>query len=227
MSKLKKRVESVTEDVLSDVNDAVEVFSDAAVKTAEVFSDAVSKVAEKQNSFLLRRHSSRQEHYLFAKRETKLGPGIYTVTDKKKDNKYNTLLDQQDPDSFALYYYAKPWGQIGSVNQYKTEEKALFRKKTTKYDYVVELDNTILGSIVTSTENKQTLYMTNFNNWMAVGDFKKNNYKIFDRATGITMAEVSQQNPKTTVFGIDCNHDEQEALLVMMILLIDFINHKK
>ena len=99
--KAKKITEDVVDDIASEINDAVEVFSDAAMKTAEVFSDAVSRVAEKQNSFLLKRHSSKQEHYLFAKRETKLGPGIYTVTDKKKDNKYNTLLDQQDPDSFA------------------------------------------------------------------------------------------------------------------------------
>ena len=75
--KLKKTTEYVVEDIASEINDAVEVFSDAAMKTAEVFSDAVSKVAEKQNSFLLKRHSSKQEHYLFAKRETKLGPGIY------------------------------------------------------------------------------------------------------------------------------------------------------
>ncbi len=222
-----KSPKSITEDIEDLSNSIVETGLQAFNTVMEATEKTVSKVAEKQNSFLLRKHSSKQEHYLFARRETKLGPGIYTITDKKKDNKYNTLLDQQDPDSFALYFYAKPRGQIGSVNQYKTEEKGLFRKKTTKYDYVVELDHGILGSIVSETENKQTLYMTNFNSWMAIGDFKKNNYKIFDRTTGMTMAEVTQQNSKASLFGIDCVHDENEALLIIMIILIDFINHKK
>lgn len=101
MGILKNIVENTKEEVEKDVTAVAAVgvlgFIGAAVETVGAAGNAVAnsveKAMEKHNLASLKKESRKDDYYLFVNKETKIGEGIYNITDKNKEQKYNTLIE--------------------------------------------------------------------------------------------------------------------------------------
>lgn len=231
MGIIKKAVQSVAEDVaegagIAAVVGAIEVAGTAveAVGTAGGYvANKFSKVIDKRNLASLKKDAKKHDYCLFVSKESKLGEGIYKIVNKKKEEKYNTLIDGSIEKDFKLHLYSKPRGEVASLYKTTTVIKGFLsaNKYNTEYSIISSLSPS--GKIIEKSEGKQKQYATSFNNWVITGEFSKGNYKIFDKGTGKTVATVSKKYKSASTYTVDCEYDKNEPIIVLITILIDII----
>ncbi|MBR2844558.1 MAG: hypothetical protein IKF00_05040 [Solobacterium sp.] len=166
--------------------------------------------------------------YTFAAyKDKKIGRGTYSIRTKTNAEEYNTLLEQPDSRSFVLHVYSEDDGEIGTISRHVTGKKSLFSYEKETTDFLVTMNGHVLGYIIPVKEKKERKLITDFNSWAVMGSLSKNDYKIFDTDSGKTLADVSARKVRSASFAMKCRRDENEPLLVMMAVLIDFLSSKK
>lgn len=199
---------------------AVEATAESAKAVGGFVSDKIGKVIERRNLADLKKQAKKQKYCLFVTKEEKLGPGIYKVVNKKKEEKYNTLSSFISSRNYILRLYTKQRGEIASFIKSTNVEKGLFKSKTS-----VELiiDSTVYpsGRLIETQEGDQKVYKTDFNDWIITGDFETGNYKIFNMVSGDTVATVSKKYKSASTFAIDCEFDKNEPIIVLITIFID------
>ena len=152
-----------------------------------VIGGALSVIEENTNKSQLSKMAKENEYCLFVDCDREIGEGIYRVYSKKKEELYSTLLTK-NKDGYTLAFYEVSKGKIGSIQKKVIEDKALFSKKEyVKYSF--NLGHSF-GDIIIATEGNKRVYKTNFNSWIAMGDFNLGKYRIIDTASGKTIGSV-------------------------------------
>jgi len=201
-------VKSVAEKTKDVVNGASEKVSDALE----------AKDAIKQNMQL-----KKLDHYFYVEEDRHIGEGVYRVLNKKKKECYNTLLDKNG-QSYTLHIYRSGEGKIATVKRIVDVVKTgVFSQDSISTGDVLWMGDKRVGTIIKGYENGVNTYLTDFNTWICRGDFSTNNYKIFDKATGKTIAVISKAKHKDSAFIIDCDDDENGPIVVIMALVIDLL----
>ena len=85
------------------------------------------------------------------------------------------------------------------------------------------LFSTAAKKFIESKENKADVVITDFNNWIATGELKKDNYKVFDKKTGKTIATISKKYASASSYSVECEFDSNEPIVTIMTILIDLI----
>ena len=231
MGIIKKAVQSVAKDVaegagIAAVVGAVEVAGVAveAVGAAGGFvANKLGKVIDKRNLASLKKEAKKHDYCLFVSKEAKLGEGIYKIINKKKEEKYNTLLDGNIDKNFKLHLYTKLKGEVATLHKNVTVTKSFFSADKYSTQYSISSSLYPSGSIKEKSEGKQKQYITSFNNWVITGEFSKGNYKIFDKDTGKTVATISKKFKSASTYTVDCEYDKNEPIIVLITILIDII----
>ena len=65
----------------------------------------------------LKKEAKNNEYCLFVEKEDKIGEGIYTITTKKKEKKYSTLMDHLENGAFILHLFHHLKGEVGSLQK--------------------------------------------------------------------------------------------------------------
>ena len=199
---------------------------EAGSKATGAISRKISNVKDNRNMSKLRKEAKKEDYCLFVECKNELGEGIYQITTKKKEDKYNTLMDHLDNDAFILHLYHYLKGEIGSVKKAVTMKKGVFSSKPIAVNYLLQINDQILGEVFQAKEGKEVVYKNNFNDWVATGDFKKGNYKIFSKTTGKTMASISKRIAAADTYLITCEYDRNEPIIVAISLLINMLNRR-
>lgn len=225
MGIIRKAIESAVEETAKDVGVAAAVGAISAVGAAgNAVANGIGKVVENRNIANLKKSSKKQDYCLFVNRETKLGAGIYTVINKKKEEKYNTLIEGDASADFTLRLYSKHKGEIASITKTTIVKKSLFSSDKRTTEIAIYSDVYPFGMINESYEGKQRTYTTDFNDWVITGEFSKGNYKIFDRTTGKTVASVSKKYKSASTYMIDCEYDKNEPTILLISIMLDMIS---
>ena len=192
MGIIRKAIESAVEETAKEVGIVAAVGAISAVGAAgNAVANGIEKVVDNRNLANLKKSSKKQDYCLFVNRETKLGLGIYTVINKKKEEKYNTLIEGDGNSDFTLRLYSKHKGEIASITKTTIVKKSLFSSEKRTTEIVIFSDIYLFGMIIESSyEGKQKTYTTDCNDWVITGEFSKGNYKIFDSNSGKTVASV-------------------------------------
>lgn len=216
-------VEKAEAAALIGVLGAVEVAAEASVSAASFVSKTVTKIVDQSNTSALKKENRKQENVLYVSKDIELGEGIYTVISKKKEKKYNTLLEQ-DNAYYSLKLYSENNGLIASIQKDYVIRKGFFKQTVEFVGFSLVYKSQYLGHIQEAKEGKQNVYITDFNNWVITGDFDRGNYKVFDKDTGKTVAEIAKKFKSASLFSIVCEHDKNEAILVAIAIMLDLTN---
>ena len=225
MGLLRKAIETAVEAKAIDVGTSAAAGVSTAVGAAgNAVANGIEKVVENRNLATLKKNSKKQDYCLFVNKETKIGPGIYTVVNKKKEEKYNTLIDGDIRRDFILRLYSKNKGEIANLTKSTTVKKSLFTYE--KYTTTIAIHSDIYpsGVINESFKGKHKIYTTDFNDWMITGEFATGNYKIFDKSTGKTIATVSKKYKNASTYLVDCNYDKNEPTILLISIMLDLIS---
>lgn len=231
MGFIKKAAEKAAEEVVNDVGavaavGAIELIGatvKAVGKAGTAAVDTVGKVIDKRNTAGLKKESKKVDYCLFVNRETKIGKGIYRVTDKNKEEKYNTLIEGNINENFIIRLYSKSRGQIANISKTVMVEKKLFFADKYSTLFILHSDVYSSGVIIESDEGGQREYSTDFNDWRIMGDFSKRNYKIFDFVSGETVASITKKFRSASTYKIECEDNQYESVIVLISILLDII----
>ncbi len=80
-----------------------------------------------------------------------------------------------------------------------------------------------MGDIIITTEGNKRVYKTNFNSWVAMGNFNFGKYRIIDTLSGKTIGSVINATYKSKRYGI-LWEDDNKSLLVFLTIFIDYLN---
>lgn len=232
MGIIKKAVKGIVEgaiegralDIAANVaNGAVEVLEKSAkgVSKATAFvQDKALESIENRNLKKLKKEAKKQDYCLFVEKENKLSEGVYKIVDKKKQDRYNTLMEQPNSRSFTIRLYSSLKGEVASVSKNDTLKGFL----SSKEEYEFNCDSLGSGIIKESREGNNKVYSISMNDWIATGDFEKGNYKLFCKQNGKTVATINKKYSSASSFSIECEHDKYEPLVVLFTILIDIVN---
>lgn len=191
----------VAKGTLDVVEKGIEVTSKGIEKGVEITSKAnelakntVTNIREKHNLSQLKKETNEEDQSLFVHKENELGFGIYKVTNSDKVEKYNTLLEQGDGSYFDLYLYSYEKGEIASAH--RIDPINTQRILQPKFSYFLQLHGSYLGIITERFEARQKVYSTDFNDWIITGNYKEDNYKIFSKSNGRTIASISKKHKR-------------------------------
>lgn len=223
--------DAVTEVVKGVASDAAR---DAALgalvaveKGVERIDETVTTFRDSRNMSNLKKLAKKQDYCLIVTRESSLGNGVYKVTTKRTEEKYNTLVSEDNNTGIILHLYQANKGEIAGLQILEDKNKLKgILSISKKQSYYVYRDGTLLGKLLYAEEGKQIIYKTDFNDWHITGEFNKSNYKVFEKTTGTTLATISKKYKKASSFIIDCNYDKNEAIIVLITIFIDLV-HKE
>ena len=207
--------------VIKDV--AKDTGLEASYSAAEFVSRKVSGIKDNRNISKLKKEAKNNEYCLFVEKEGKIGEGIYTITTKKKEKKYNTLMDHLENGAFILHLFHHLKGEVGSLQKTVMMKQGLFSSKPIAVNYVLHNEDQVLGEVYQTKEGDQEVFLTSFNDWVAIGNFEKGKYKIFSKSTGKTLATVSRRYASASTYLIECEHDKNEPIIISMSLLFDML----
>lgn len=199
-----------------------EGFVDDVIGGVSNVSENLGSIVDKRNLEILKKRERRNGNYLYVTRETKVGNGVYKVVDKNGDEIYNTLPEFGKSDTFVLRLY-KDYGEIADITKRTIRSGGFFSSIKTKTEYYFRSNVYPPGAIIPLTNEDQKKYVTEFNKWMAMGDFTKGNYKFFDQDTGQAIATVSKKFQSASTYMVNCRTGEDEPVIIFMTILIDMI----
>ncbi|MBE6118396.1 MAG: hypothetical protein E7188_07615 [Erysipelotrichaceae bacterium] len=212
---------------ISSIKNSVKKAQDVVVDTVEKVKEKQDSIKEKQNLNKLKKDLNNHGNILLITREVELGEGIYTIKDIDGNTKYNTLLIRPDSSAFEFQFYAKNEGRIGSIVRVSSVQKGLLFSKEVVTDYLLKMSNQFIGTIIRRTDSKGSIYITDFNDWMATGNFTDGNYKVFDSTTGKTIVSVTKTSQKSTKFAIDYEELDNESMIVILTVFIDYMQSRR
>ena len=220
-------IKEVATEVIKEVAvDAGLVAAGKGIKSAGdaagFISQKVDDIKDNRNKSVLKKQAKKEEYFLLVSAEKNLGDGVYKVVSKKKEERYNTLMDHLPNDSFVLHIYHKQRGEILSVHKTAIMRQGLFSAKPAGWKYELHSGNQI-AEVFASLEGRQKIYVNNFNDWVVTGDFAKKNYKIFSKTTGKTIATVSKKIASANTYVIVCEYNKNEPIVVAISMLLDII----
>lgn len=209
---------------------AIEVGKDNAGKglkagkeAAGFISHKVGDIKDGRNKAGLKKQAKKEDYFLLVSAQKELGSGIYKVVSKKKEERYNTLTDHFANGAFVLHLYHKQKGEILSVHKTVTMRQGLFSSKPASSNYEIHRGDQVVGEVFAFWEGPQKVYITDFNDWVVTGNFEKNNYKIFSKTTGKTVATISKKIASADTYVIVCEYDKNEPIIVAITMLLDNI----
>ena len=213
----------IIKDVAIDVGlAAADKGLEAGGKATGLISQKVGNIKDNRNKTALKKQAKKEDYFLFVSAEKSLGDGIYKVVSKKKEERYNTLMDHLPNDSFILHIYHKQRGEMLSVHKIATMKQGIFSSKPVGWKYELHSGSQV-AEVFASTEGRQKIYVNNFNDWVVTGDFGKRNYKIFSKSTGKTIATVTKKIASADTYVIVCEYDRNEPIVVAISMLLDMI----
>lgn len=147
----------------------------------------------------------------------------YRVRDNLDQETY-TFLREDDPDgSFCLGVYSALEGKIASLRKV-TEKKGLFGKRKTT-GIAIQRWGYQDRYLFIRNEKKERVFTTSFNDWITIGDTRNNDYRIFDKGSGRTLAVVEQKR-KSAPLVLRCDYGEEADLLILAVA-VDVISKEK
>ena len=99
----------------------------------------------------------------------------------------------------------------------------MFSSKPAASNYEIRRGDNIIGEVFPFWQGSQKVYETDFNDWIATGNFEKRNYKIFSKTTGKTIATISKKISSANTYVIVCDYDKNEPIIVAITMLLDSI----
>lgn len=186
-----------------------------------VLGGAFSIIEKNTTKSQLSKIAKENKYCLFVDCDKEIGDGIYRVYTKKNEELYSTLLTT-NKDGYTLAFYEVSKGKIGSIQKKVIEDKALFRKKEyVKYSFSLGHS---FGDIIIATEGNKRVYKTNFNSWVAMGDFNLGKYRVIDTASGKTIGSITNTTYRNKRYGVVCEDDDNKSVLVFLTIFIDYLN---
>ena len=186
-------------------------------------SQKVGDIKDNRNKSALKKQSKKEEYFLLVTSYKDLGDGVYKVVSKKKEERYNTLTDHFASGAFIMHLYHKQKGEILSIHKLVTMKQGLFSSKPAAINYEIRRGDNIVGEVFPFWQGSQKVYETDFNDWVATGNFEKKNYKIFSKTTGKTIATISKKISSANTYVIVCDYDKNEPIIVAISMLLDSI----
>ena len=193
--------------------------SDVINKTVEFGGNAATKLVEANNRARLKKEVGRKDYYLFVTKQSDADE-IYSVTDKKKVEKYTTLLDKKGSNHLRINVYNGSKGKIATIDESFTTTRRMFSKEVRNYSYSFVYEG-ITKSADLVWRDGNAYFTTDFNNWITTGDVSNSNYKIIDKNDGRVVANILKKNSSASTFMIECEYDKNEPIIVIMAIMID------
>ena len=200
----------------------------ATVKASKAASSAVTKtvaeVQNKRNLSALKKEGKNQGVCLLVNQKPGTTEGFFSVTDLDGEERYNSYLERSDSEQvFTLHLYAKNHGEIASVVSNSPQKKSLFKKDNNDAGFAVSYYGEYLGNIFPGREGKQTVYRTDFNDWLFTGELSKGNYIVFDKTSGYTLATITRKYKNATTFSVTWETNDEPELFLLFSILIEII----
>lgn len=214
-----KSIGNVAKGALHATSFVLNKTSDVINKTVEAGGNAATRLVEANNKARLKKEVGKKDYYLFVTKEND-EDAIYSVTDKKKNVKYTTLLDKKGPSSTRINVYSGPKGKIATIEMSFSSSKKLFSKEVRNYTYSFVYDG-ITRTADLIWKNNHAYFETDFNSWVTTGEIETSNYRIVDKENGKTVANIMKKNSSASTFLIECEYDKNEPVVVILALMID------
>ncbi len=232
MGKIKKLADNIVEKTAeaaasAAVNGAIAGASVVAEKGAEAISfisKRVSKIIDKRNESLLKKEGKSLDNCIYISKNKEHGRGIYYAKTITGEVKYSSYLSNEDNTQFEFKLFNNLDGSVSTVKKDYAVEKGLFKESLVFLGYFIIYKGQFLGHIKEIKEGKQKVYKTDFNDWVASGDFSDGNFVILDSRSGKTLATIIKKYKKAQTFSFVCEDDGSEDLLVLFAILSDLIN---
>lgn len=222
-SLVEKTVEEVTAVAVIGAIEGAAVVLEKGAEAASLVSDKVSKVVNKRNESLLKKENKALNNCTYITKEPSHGRGIYYAKTADGDIKFSSFLSNEDNEQFELKLRTKTNGNVSSVRKEYSLQKGIFKKTPAFLGYLVNYKGMRLGHINEGKDNKRRVYKTDFNGWVASGDFSKGNYVILDGHSGETLATITKKYKNAKTFSLVYESERNEDLLVLFAILIDLI----